>query len=74
MLVTCISPGPSSATGAGGVCTLSRSARQRLEDMVLDLRSLYQDAADGFQMYTDNWYRVKAAGEASFNAFIVRTL
>lgn len=67
-LVACVTPAGGGSTNA---CTaLARSARQRLEDVVADWQALFEEAAQGFESYKDNWYEVRARSEAAYSGFV----
>jgi len=67
-LLACVTP---AGGGSMNACTaLARSARQRLEDVVADWQALFDDAAQGFEAYRDNWYRVRDRSEAAYSAFV----
>lgn len=67
-LVACVAPVKKNDSDR---CTLlAHSASQMLKDMVNDYQSLFQEAAQGFKAYKDNWYDVAARSEAAFTAFL----
>ena len=67
-LVACVTPAGGDSTN---VCAaLARNARQRLEGIVTDWQALFDEAAHGFEVYKDNWYRVRDRSEAAYSAFV----